>query len=315
MKAIVMTRFGGPDVLRWVETAERPPRDHELLVRVYATSVNAVDCSIRRGEQAVALPAVIGYDVSGVVATVGSEVQDFVPGDEVFYMAEVLSSDGSYAEYHVAAEKIVARKPRNLSHLEAAGIPLAASTAWEALIVRAGLHAGETVLILGAGDTGLFGIQIARAAGAQVYVVCPPETAGLARQLGATRTIDPDTEDFLGVVQTESADAAVEVVFDTVGGPGLRRSVQATKARGRIASTVATGVGLEGALARNITHHLVSVEPDRARLEMICAMVHRGQIVPMIASVLSLQDAALAHRRLEVGGVPGKLILWCVAPT
>ncbi|MBA3892412.1 MAG: zinc-binding dehydrogenase [Gemmatimonadales bacterium] len=312
MKAIVMTRFGGPDVLRLEERAEPRPRAHELLVRVYATSVNTVDCSIRRGEQAVALPAVIGYDVSGVVETVGAEVQDFVPGDEVFYMPEMFSSDGSYAEYHVAAEKIVARKPRNLSHPEAAGIPLAASAAWEALIGRAGLRAGETVLILGAGDTGLFGIQIARAAGAQVYVVCPPEAAALALQLGASRTIDLD-EDFLAVVQIESPDAAVEVVFDTIDGNSLRRIVQATKAHGRIASTVAAaGPGLEDALARNITHHLVSVEPNRARLDLIRAMIQRGQIVPVIDSVLSLQDAASAHRQLEVGGVLGKLILCSV---
>ncbi|MEO7474051.1 MAG: zinc-binding dehydrogenase [Gemmatimonadales bacterium] len=312
MKAIVMARFGGPDVLRWEERAEPRPRAHELLVRVYATSVNTVDCSIRRGEQAVALPAVIGYDVSGVVEMVGTEVQDFVPGDEVFYMSEVFSSDGSYAEYHVAAETIVARKPPNLSHLEAAGIPLAAGAAWEALIGRAALRAGETVLILGAGDTGLFGIQIARAAGAQVYVVCPPEAAALALQLGATRTIDLDEEDVVAVIQIESTDAAVEVVFDTVDGNSLRRIVQATKAHGRIASTVAAGPGLEDSLARNITHHLVSVEPNRARLDLIRAMIQRGQIVPVIDSVLSLQDAAAAHRQLEVGRVLGKLVLCSV---
>ncbi len=305
-----MTRFGGPDVLRWEERAEPHPGAHELLVRVYATSVNTVDCSIRRGEQAVALPAVIGYDVSGVVETVGPEVQDFVPGDEVFYMPELFSSDGSYAEYHVAAEKIVARKPRNLSHVEAAGIPLAASAAWEALIVRAELRAGETALILGAGDTGLFGIQIARAAGAEVYVVCRPEAAALALQLGASRTIDLDTEDFLAVVQIESTDGAVEVVLDTIDGNSLRRIVQATKAHGRIASTVAaTGSGLEDSLARNITHHWVSAEPSRARLDLLCAMIQRGQIVPVIDSVLALEDAASAHRQFEVGGVLGKLIL------
>ncbi|MBA3497381.1 MAG: zinc-binding dehydrogenase [Gemmatimonadota bacterium] len=312
MKAIVMTRFGGPDVLRWVERAEPRPRAHELLVRVVATSVNLVDCSIRRGEQAVALPAIIGYDVSGVVETVGTEVQDFVPGDEVYYMAEMFSSDGSYAEYHVAAERIVARKPRNLSHVEAAGIPLAASSAWEALIVRAGLRAGETVLILGASDTALFGIQIARAAGAQVYVVCPPEAAALARQLGASRTIDLH-EDLLAVVQIESADAAVEVVFDTIDGTNLRRIIQAIKAHGRIASTVAAGTGLEHGLARNITHHSVSVEADRGRLDSICALIQRGQIVPVIDSVLTLRDAATAHRMLEVGGVFGKVILCSMA--
>ncbi len=177
--------------------------------------------------------ALPGYDVSGVVETVGTGVQDFMPGDEVFYMPEMFSSDGSYAEYHVAAEKIVARKPGNLSHLEA-GIPLAASAAWEALILRAGLRAGETVLILGTGDIGLFGIQIARTAGAQVYVVCPPGAAELTLQLGASRTIDLDTEDFLAVIQVESSDAAVEVVFDTIDGNELRRIVQATKAHGRL---------------------------------------------------------------------------------
>ncbi len=99
MKAIVIGVFGGPEVLILREVQERSPRNHEVLVRVHATSVNPVDCSGRRGERAVPLPAILGCDVSGVVESIGAEVEDFIPGDEVFYMPETDSGSGSYAEY------------------------------------------------------------------------------------------------------------------------------------------------------------------------------------------------------------------------
>jgi NADPH:quinone reductase-like Zn-dependent oxidoreductase len=310
MRAIVVTEFGLPDVLRLRSIADPEPGARDVLVRVHATSVNPVDCRIRRGERAVALPAVLGYDVSGVVIATGAEVEDFAPGDEVFYAPELYTSDGSYAEYHVAPQEIVTRKPANLSHAEAATLPLAAGTAWDALVARVALDIGETVLILGGGDVALFAIQLARAAGAAVFVVCPPDLASIATRLGATRTIDPAAERVADVVAAECVDALVDVVLDTTDSTPLEQSVGVTRAGGRIASTFgATGAASDEAVFRNITHHSVSPRPDRERLAMICAVAERGQLVPVIDTVLRLDEAAEAHRRAEAGGLHGKLVL------
>jgi NADPH:quinone reductase-like Zn-dependent oxidoreductase len=310
MHAMVLSEFGPPDVLLLRVVADPAPGAHDVLVRVHATSVNAVDCRIRRGERAVALPAVLGYDVSGVVIAIGAEVEDFMPGDEVFYAPELYTSDGSYAEYHVAREEIVAHKPANLSHAEAATLPLAAGTAWDALVTRAAVEIGETVLILGGGDVALFAIQIARAAGAAVFVACPPELGSLAMRLGATRTIDVAAERVADVIAAESADALVDLVFDTTDSTPLEQSVNVTRAGGRIASTFrAIGEASGESVFRNITHHSVSPRPDRERLAMICAVAERGQLVPVIDAVLRLEEAADAHRRAEAGGLRGKLVL------
>lgn len=313
MKAVVLNAFGGPEVLRVQDVRMPRPGAHDVLVRVHATAVSVADLSVGRGERAVALPAIIGYDVSGVVEGIGAEVNDFAPGDEVFYMPELYTGGGSYAEYHVAAERIVARKPANLSHLEAAGMPLAAGTAWEALVTRAALGVGETVLVLGGGDVALFGIQIARAAGAEVFVVCAGETAALATRLGATHTIDPTREDFAEVIARGSCNALADVVLDTVDGTCLERSAVATKAYGRIVSTVQATGQLAEAMLRNITHHAVSVEPSRARLDMMRAVIERGQLVPVVDAVLPLWSAAAAHRSAEAQPPRGKLVLQVAA--
>ncbi|MBA3658699.1 MAG: zinc-binding dehydrogenase [Gemmatimonadales bacterium] len=312
MKAMVVTRFGGPEVLQMRETPKRRPAPHQALVRVHATSVNPVDCSIRRGEQAISLPAIVGYDVSGVVEAVGEEVEDFAAGDEVFYMPEICVSDGSYAEYHLVSAAIVARKPATLSHEEVAGIPLAAGTAWEALVKRAAVRLGETVLILGGGDVALFAVQIAVAAGAQVYLSRAGRASAVGRGLGAVRNIEAE-EDIARVIQEESADGVVDLVLDTEGGASLSRSIGVIRARGRIVSTApGAGYAPAEALLRNISHHSVHIAPDRPRLDALRTLLERRLLRPVIDSVLPLWAAARAHARLEVGAVTGKLVLQVV---
>ncbi|GCE16131.1 zinc-dependent alcohol dehydrogenase family protein [Tengunoibacter tsumagoiensis] len=315
MKAMLITGFGGPEVFQLQDVEKPRPEANEVLVKVYASSVNPVDYKIRQAGEwsGVKPPAVIGYDVSGVVEAIGPGVKDFKVGDEVFYTPDIPGRIGSYGEYHVAREAIVAHKPKNLSHLEAASIPLAGGTAWDAIITRAKLHVGETVLIHGGtGGVGSFAIQIARAAGAYVFTTCSEKNRDLAIQLGAHRAIDYTKENFIDVIQKETNGAGVDVVFDTVGRDTMARSIAITKIYGRIVGIVDTTGNLFPGFMKNITLELLFLQRERYKLDYLRALIERGQIKPHIDSVLPFEKVAEAHNRLEKGGVTGKIVLQVV---
>jgi NADPH2:quinone reductase len=318
MKAIVLTKFGEPEVLTEGEVNKPIPRENEVLVKVYATSVNPVDVAVRKGffGSRTELPAILGYDVSGVIEAIGANVKDFQVGDEVYYVIDLMSS-GAYAEYHVANESIVAKKPASISHTEAASVPVAGSTAWVALIDRAGIKAGETVLIHGgAGGVGSFAIQIAKAAGAYVYTTCGHYDFDLVKSIGADKAIDYRNEDFVDMLMEETCGAGVDVVLTTVGGEVLAKSLAVIKQGGR-AVTVTTGIqgNLDPALFKNITIHFVRLDNFRPKLEALRSLIERGLIKPVVGMTFPLNQAALAHKKLEIGGsdVHGKIVLQ-VAP-
>jgi NADPH:quinone reductase-like Zn-dependent oxidoreductase len=309
---MVINGFGGPEVFEEAEVPKPSPGPTQLLVKVLATSVNPVDFKIRRdGYWAnLTFPAILGWDVSGVVMEVGAGVVDFKPGDEVFYNAEIGVGQGTYAEYHVAEAAIVAPKPKNVSHLEAAGIPLAGGTAYEGVVTRARLMVGETALIhAAAGGVGMFAVQIAKAAGAYVFGTCRAENAEFVKGLGVDRVIDYKTEDYVEVVNAETGGAGVEFVYDTVGGDTITRSVGCTKNWGRIVSIVAPPGDSDGAGRKNITIHYEFSQRYRAKMEAMRIVVERGQMRPVTDSVMPLTQVAEAHRRLEAGGVRGKIVL------
>ncbi|GCE23930.1 NADPH:quinone oxidoreductase [Dictyobacter kobayashii] len=315
MKAMVIKDFGGPEVFELRELPKPTPEADEVLVRVYATSINPVDYKIRQAGSwaGVKPPAVIGYDVAGVVEAVGAAVKDFKVGDDVYYTPDIPGKGGSYAEYHVAREAIVAHKPKNLSYLEAASVPLAGGTAWDALITRAQLKVGETVLIHGGtGGVGSFAIQIARAAGAYVYTTCSAKNAELARKLGAHKVIDYKTENFAEVITRETGGKGVDVVFDTVGGETVANSIAATKMYGRIVSVVDIAGNTYMGFMKNITLHYLFLQRERYKLDYLRALIERGQIKPLIAKVLPLEEVAQAHQLLEQGGLAGKVVLQVV---
>lgn len=311
MKALIITEFGGPDVFQTEEVGQPEIRPNDVLVKVHATSVNPVDLSVREAGQWAGIkpPAIIGYDVSGVVEDVGSAVEDFVVGDEVFYTPEIFEGEGSYAEYHVANEKIVAHKPVNLSHEEAASIPLVGGTAFQALILRAKLQVGETVLIHGVGGVGSLAIQIAKAAGAYVLATCSDYMVETAKALGADRAINYKSEDFVEIVKEETDNFGVDVVLDTVGDDLLTRSIEITKPFGRMVGIVSTNTGLSAAFPKNITVHPMFLERDQYKIKALRDLIERGQLKPVIDSVMPLEEVADAHRRLAEGGVKGKLVL------
>jgi NADPH:quinone reductase len=195
MRAMITPQFGPPDLFEERDTERPQPGPGEVLVRVVAAGTNPVDAKFRSSGDAIGLeaPIILGSDVSGVVEEVGAGVTDLAPGDEVYYTPEVAGprSNGGYAEYHVVPADIVARKPASLSHEEAAAVPLAGGTAYEAIVRRLDVKVGETALVHGgAGGVGSFAVQIAKAAGARVLATAGPDNQETLASLGADVTID-----------------------------------------------------------------------------------------------------------------------------
>lgn len=316
MKAQVLTSFGGPQSFELRDVPRPVPQAGQVLVRVQATSVNPLDYQVRRGDYAdlVPLPAITGHDVSGVVEEVGPGVTAFAPGDEVWYTPQIFDGPGSYAEYHVANESIVGRKPASLTHLEAASLTLVGGTAWEALAVRAQLKAGESILVHGgAGGVGHVAIQVAKAIGARVYTTVRNDNAEFVRSLGADVTIDYTKEDYVAAIRRETNGDGVDVVFDTIGGDTLTRSPDVLAQLGRVVSIVdiAKPQNLIQAWGKNASYHFVFTRQNRGKLDELGALVERGQLKPHIGAVYSLADIPLAHARLESpdNGLRGKIAI------
>jgi len=316
MKAMMLTSFGGPESFELRELPKPVPGPGHVLVRVHATSINPLDYQVRRGDypDLVALPTITGHDISGVVESVGPGVTSFVPGDEVWYTPQIFDGSGSYAEYHVAAESIIGKKPAALNHLEAASLSLVGGTAWEALVVRAGLRVGESILIHGgAGGVGHVAIQLAKAIGARVFTTVREANAEFARAMGADVVIDYEKEDYVEVINRETTGQGVDVVFDTIGGNTLSRSPDVLAQLGRVVSIVdiAQPQSLIQAWGKNASYHFVFTRQNRGKLDELSALINRGQLRPHVGAVYSLEDIPLAHARLESpnNGLQGKIAI------
>jgi len=316
MKAALLKSFGGPDAFEIRDVPKPVPQAGQVLVRVHATSINPLDYQVRRGDYAdfVPLPAITGHDVSGVVEAVGPGVTAFSPGDEVWYTPQIFDGPGSYAEYHVAAESIVAIKPPSLSHLEAASLTLVGGTVWEALVVRAALRVGESILVHGgAGGVGHVAIQIAKAMGARVLTTVRADNFAFAKSLGADVVIDYQQENVVDAVMRETGGHGVDVVFDTIGGDTLSTSPDVLAQLGRVVSIVDTArpQNVLQAWGKNASYHFVFTRQNRGKLDELSALVARGQLRPHVGAVYALDDIAVAHARLESwdNGLQGKIAI------
>ncbi|MBB2961449.1 zinc-dependent alcohol dehydrogenase family protein [Methylobacterium sp. R2-1] len=314
MKAMVLTKFGGPDSFELRDLPDPRPGPRQVRVAVHATSINPLDGQIRRGDYAdqVELPAVIGHDVSGVVDQVGSHVTKFRVGDEVYYTPRIFSGPGSYAEYHVADADIVARKPVNLTHSEAASVSLVGVTVWEGLVERARLQVTETVLIHGgAGGVGAIAVQVAKAIGARVLATARGSDAALVERLGASAVIDFEREDYVDAVNRLTEGRGVDVVLDTIGRDTLSRSPRILREDGRVVTLVdtATPQNLIDAWGRNATYHFVFSRQNGSKLDALSRLLERGLVVPQVAFEFPLDAVARAHARLEEGRLKGKIVL------
>lgn len=312
MRAMVISRFGGPDVFELQDRPRPVAGPGELLVRVVASGTNPVDAKIRQAGSwaGIPLPAVLGYDVSGVVEEVGPGVTGFKAGDEVFYTPEIFGNpDGSYAEYTVAAASIVAHKPPGLSHVEAAGIPLAGGTAWEAIVRRLAVRPGETVLIHGgAGGVGSFAIQFAKAAGARVLATASKANHEAMRDLGADVTLDYRDTDVADRILREAGGAGVDAAFDAAGG-NVPMSTQVTRPFGRIATILPPTGDLDALYVKNQTLYGIFLTREGARLREMAPLFERGQARVIVDAVLPLEQVGKAHERLDSGHGRGKIIL------
>jgi NADPH:quinone reductase-like Zn-dependent oxidoreductase len=317
MKAVVLEKFGGYDAfaLREVALSDIGPR--QVRVRVHATAINPLDYQIRRGDYVdyVPLPAIIGHDVSGVVEEKGEDVSEFEIGDEVYYTPRIFGGPGSYAEFHVADVELVARKPNNISHLEAASLTLVGGTIWEALVTRAQLVVHETILIHGgAGGVGTLAIQLAKAMGARVITTARSSNHEFVRSLGADEVIDYTSDDYVAAVADLTHGRGVNVVFDTIGGDTLARSPLVLADAGRVVSIVdiAQPQNMIEAWGKNAAYHFVFTRQNRGKLDALTNLVERGLIRPVIGAVLPLASVGEAHELLEDGssrGLRGKVAI------
>ncbi|MCZ7681764.1 MAG: NADP-dependent oxidoreductase [Sandaracinaceae bacterium] len=328
MRAARIHRYGPPEVLQVDDVPAPRPGPRDLRVEVHAASVNPVDWKIRSGHQRAliryALPWTLGLDFSGRVVEVGSAVTRFAVGDEV-YGSPTHRRHGTYAEELVVDERAVALKPRTLTHVEAASIPLVGLTAWDALVVGGRLRRGQLALIhAGSGGVGTFAIQLAKDLGATVATTCSERNAELVRSLGADRVIDYRVERFDRVLSN------VDLVLDALGGEERDRSLAIVKKGGCVATMVggfpeyterygvtlgaAAAIGslasvtLRGALRGVRVYHVLR-DCDGAILAQITRRIGRGAIRPVIDRELALEEIAEAHAYSESGRARGKIAI------
>jgi NADPH:quinone reductase-like Zn-dependent oxidoreductase len=278
-----------------------------VLVRVYATGVIATELEWDETYETTAgdpraLP-IPGRDLSGVVEEVGSGVTTLVKGSEVYAMLGY-GRDGAEAEFTLALPDELVPKPRTLDFVQAAAVPLTALTAWQAFFDHASLVAGQTVLIHGAaGGVGVFAVQLARWAGAQVIVTASARNRDFLRELGANEIIDYTTTRFEEVVHD------VDLVFDLVGGDTLVRSWQVVKPGGVLVSVVSPRPSFAEAKAHGVRPVWFIVEPNREQLIQIGDLIDTGQIRPIIETVLPLSQARQAYEQGARGHTRGKIVL------
>lgn len=324
MRAVVLHEFGTPLVLGEID--EPTPGPGQVLVKVAASGVNPLDTKIRAGKAAHArrtLPAVLGLDLAGVVEEVGPDVHGFAPGDEVFGMTGGVGDvQGSLAEYAAVDARLLARKPAALTLREAAALPLVFITAWEGLVDRAQVHAGQKVLVHGgAGGIGHVAVQIARARGAEVFATASPARHEVVERLGAT-PIDYTASSVEEYVAECTGGEGFDVVFDTVGESVLDDSFSAVRTyTGHVVSALGWGTHSIAPLSfRGATYSgvftLLPLLTGRGRehhgeiMREAAALADAGALRPLLdPRHFTLADVADAHAAVESGTAQGKIVI------
>lgn len=311
MKAIILEQAGGVENLLLKETQQPKAGQGEVLIRTKAISINPVDCKTRRGtgiygrlkEQ---LPLILGWDLSGVVESVGEGVTAFHKGDEVFGMVNFPGHGKAYAEFVAAPAAHLALKPSTISHEEAAAATLAALTAWQVLVHKAQVQAGQKVLIhAAAGGVGHYAVQLAKHLGAYVIGTSSAGKKDFVLSLGADEHLD------YHAVKFEEAVKDADMVFDTVGGENFERSLDAVKPGGLVIS-IPSGLPAsvtEAAKAKGVHAGALLVESSAKDMESIAGLMKEGKLKSHLAAVYPFEKMGEAHTELEKGSTQGKIVV------
>jgi NADPH:quinone reductase-like Zn-dependent oxidoreductase len=311
MKAVRIHQYGGREVLSLDEIPVPDIDPDEVLVRVVAASVNPVDWKVRAGYLADmiphALPLTLGWDVSGVVAAVGSAVTQWQVGDAVYARPDLVR-DGTYAEFVAIRAYECARKPSTVSHVEAASLPLAGITAWEAMMDAAHVQAGQRVLVhAGSGGVGSLAIQLAKSAGATVIATASSRNRALVESLGVDQFVDYTAS------RVQDAVAPVDVVFDTIGGEVQEASWSILKPGG-IQVSIISPPDEAKARAMGLRGDYVFIGPNAPVLDRLAQMVDGGKLRPIVGAEFALDDIVEAHALSESGRAVGKIVLYVGKP-
>lgn len=315
VKAATYARYGDPRVLEVGDVPRPVPRDHEVLVRVRAASVNPVDWKIRAGRLRpvirASFPRIPGCDVAGEVVEAGAQVSRFTPGEEVFAMLSPRTG-GATAEFAAVAERSTARKPSNLSWAEAAAVPLAALTALQGLRDQGDLEGGDRVLVHGAsGGVGHFAVQLGKVLGGHVTAVAGSGRQDFLRELGADETVDYTREDFL------DRGERWDVILDVVANRSFRRCRDALTSRGRYVRLLPSPSAVVSGLATHVLGWIgygrrsktVMVRARGTDLTYLAGLIEQGKLKPVVREVFGLDDVRAAHEASETGHARGKVVV------
>jgi NADPH:quinone reductase-like Zn-dependent oxidoreductase len=306
MKAIRIHEYGDRSVLRYEDCSIPTIADDEVLVRVIATAINPVDWKIREGKLkeiiSYKFPLILGWDVSGIVEAVGKNVTKFSNGDLIYSRPE-LTRNGTYAEFIAIRESEVAHKPNTISFAEAASIPLAGITAWEAVINSGQMQQGQSILIHAAsGGVGSLAVQLAKWKGAYVFATSSKKNRAFVNSLGADEVIDYRNVKFQDVANN------VDVVFDTIGGQVQEDSWSVLKAGGILVSIVQPPTD-ERARQAGALGKFVFIQPNAEILCELAKLIDGGVVRPIISAEFSLKDIIKAHELSESGRARGKIVI------
>ena len=288
------------------EVGEPDLQDDSVLISVHAASLNPIDYILQSGAMKdnipLQFPHVMGFDVSGVITSMGSKVSGFKVGDAVFARANQEDA-GAIAEIARLKADEMALKPENIGHVEAASVPLAGLTAWQALVTKGNLKKGEKVLIhAGSGGVGTLAIQIAKHIGAHVATTCSPRNADLVRDLGADVVIDYNTQEF------EDQLSDYDMVFDMLGGETLNRSFKVLKEGGRLVSIKGQDTD-DLASEHGVRFEWFFMEPNGEMLGQLATLIEKGTIRTIIDSTYGIAETAKAYSALKEGHAVGKIVV------
>lgn len=311
MKAIITRKYGGIEVLEYQEVENPVLKENEILVQVYACSVNPIDWKVRKGDfkiiTGIKPPKILGNDYAGIVAEVGAQVTKYKPGDAVWGFVEAFNR-GTYAEFVKVKEEEIGPKPQTLSFEEAASIPLVGLTAYQAFIYTAQLKKGDHIIVNGSsGGVGLAAVQIAKALECKVTGVCSTKNLQLTKEMGADEAIDYTKESVLQYRQR------YDIFFDVVANQSFSQAKVTLKSGGTYVRTLPSfrtmilGPLLNPFGAKKAK--TMDCKPSAGDLAMLKQMVESGKLIPVIEKVYPLEQVQEAHIRSESGRVVGKLVL------